>query len=72
VQHTNDLNRLGLGIVDDEVGVDGPEFHRPTREVLANMANPWFVVEELYSAADFPKTLRVIVGSAFSMRKRLI
>ena len=36
------------------------------------MANPWFVVEELYSAADFPKTLRVIVGSAFSMRKRLI
>src|ERR1035437_1484686 len=52
VQHANDLNRLGLGIVDDEVGVDGPEFHRPAREVLANMAGPRFVAEKLESAAD--------------------
>src|ERR1019366_6205297 len=26
VQHANDLNGLSLGIVDDEVGVDWPEF----------------------------------------------
>src|ERR1035438_10433201 len=57
VQHANDLNRLGLGIVDDEVGVDGPEFHRPAREVLANMSGPWFGAEKLHRAADFLKNL---------------
>jgi hypothetical protein len=55
VQHADDLNRLGLRIVNDEVGVDGPEFHGTAGEVLANMTRPGLVAEKLETTADILK-----------------
>src|ERR1035437_355395 len=52
VQHAHDLNRLGDGIVDDQIGVDGPEFQGTASEILANMSRAWFVTEKLQGTAD--------------------
>src|ERR1035437_7388744 len=52
VQHAHDLNRLGDGIVDDQIGVDGPEFQGTASEILANMSRAWFVTEKLQGPAD--------------------
>src|ERR1039458_7076183 len=52
VQHAHDLNRLGGGIVDDQIGVDGPEFQGTVGKIFANMSRAWFVTEKLQRTAD--------------------
>src|SRR5471030_2222993 len=53
VQHTHDLNGFGLRIVDDEVGVDGPDFHRTACEILANVTYFRLAAEKVHRAPDF-------------------
>ena len=35
-----------------KVGVDGPEFHRSVREVLAGVADSWIAAEKFQGRAD--------------------
>src|SRR5471030_556373 len=53
VQHTHDLNGFRLRIVDDEVGIDRPEFHRPACEIVANVTCFRLAAEKVQRASDF-------------------
>lgn len=69
VQDANDLNRVGVRVVDDEVGVDGPEFHWLVREVLAGVADSSIAAEKFKGAVDLLKNLAGnIRGPTFSTR----
>jgi len=68
VQHANDLNGFGLWVVDDEVGVDGPKFDWPVREVLAGVADPWIAAEKFQGATDLLKHFAGNPRPAFSTR----
>jgi hypothetical protein len=46
VQHSDDLNRLGVGVIDNQVRVEGPEFDWPARQVLADVTNARLAAEK--------------------------
>ena len=72
MQHAHDLNRLGAGIVDDQIGVDGPEFQGMASEILAHMAGAGLVTETRQRAPNMLQNLRAITGPACCTRKILI
>ena len=41
MQYTDDLNGLGLRVVNDEIGVDSKEFQWPFGKILPHMPGAW-------------------------------
>ena len=68
VNDADNLEWLGRRIVNDEVGIDRPEFERPAGEVFSNVAHPRLRTQKYNRIANIVEDAPLIRGPACWMR----